>query len=103
MRDGLVVIDTFLNEIDAEVARGRLDSVGIAAEVDTDNCGGMRPHLDLTRGVRLLVDQKDEARAREAMADLASGDSSAPWKCPACGEDVEGNFTTCWNCGREQE
>jgi predicted amidophosphoribosyltransferase len=21
-----------------------------------------------------------------------------PWKCPTCGEEIEGQFTECWNC-----
>jgi hypothetical protein len=25
------------------------------------------------------------------------------WKCPACAEDVPGNFDTCWKCGREKD
>ncbi|MGB6221661.1 putative signal transducing protein [Haloferula sp.] len=23
----------------------------------------------------------------------------APWKCPSCGEEMEGQFGACWNCG----
>ena len=22
-----------------------------------------------------------------------------PWTCPQCGEEVEGTFAVCWNCG----
>ena len=22
-----------------------------------------------------------------------------PWRCPGCGEEVEGQFDECWNCG----
>ena len=27
---------------------------------------------------------------------------SKPWKCPRCGEQLEGQFTTCWNCGTDK-
>ncbi len=41
----------------------------------------------------------NEARAllRRALAPL--GAVEKPWKCRGCGEDVEGQFTQCWNCG----
>lgn len=26
-----------------------------------------------------------------------------PWPCPACGEEVPGNFALCWNCGQTRE
>ncbi|MFH2053762.1 MAG: DUF2007 domain-containing protein [bacterium] len=102
MRDGLVAVATYLNELDAAVARNRLDSLGVAAVVQADNCGGMRPHLDLTLGVKLLVDAADREKALEILADLETDDPSPPWLCPACGEEVEGNFSACWNCGQER-
>ncbi|MBU2500190.1 DUF2007 domain-containing protein [bacterium] len=102
MRDGLVAVATYLNELDAAVARNRLDSLGVAAVVQADNCGGMRPHLDLIRGVKLLVHTDDREKALEILADLEADDSSPPWLCPACGEEVEGNFSACWNCGQER-
>ena len=49
----------------------------------------------------------DDSKASEALAlieeaipsVLSSGDS---WKCPHCGEQVEGSFTECWNCGKSR-
>ena len=30
---------------------------------------------------------------------LSSEDSDLPsWKCPSCGEHIEGQFSACWNC-----
>ena len=30
---------------------------------------------------------------------LSSEDSDLPsWKCPSCGEQIEGQFSACWNC-----
>ena len=26
-----------------------------------------------------------------------------PWICSHCGEDIEGQFSECWKCGRERE
>lgn len=25
------------------------------------------------------------------------------WHCPTCGEELEGQFTECWNCGASRE
>ena len=102
MRDGFVMIRTFGNEVDAQIAQGTLASLGVSALLETDNCGGMRPHLDLTIGVRLLVAQADAERAREILPAIPVSAAGPSWTCPGCGEEVEGNFDTCWNCGRER-
>jgi hypothetical protein len=38
----------------------------------------------------------------QALVDTAANDLEGPhkdWVCPACGEQIEGQFGTCWNCG----
>lgn len=103
MRDDLTVVRTYVNETEAQAGRAHLQSLGIEALVEADNCGGMRPHMDLTLGVRLLVTHADEAAAREVLDSLAAPLVAEPWTCPACGEDSEAGFDTCWNCGRAQQ
>lgn len=100
MRDGFVVVGTFSSLVDAQVAQGTLESLGVPALLEADNCGGMRPHFDLTIGVRLLVAEPEADRAREILAEAPTPGPAAPWTCPGCGEEVEGNFDSCWNCGR---
>ncbi len=41
----------------------------------------------------------NEARVvlRRALAPL--GPIEKPWMCAGCGEEIEGQFTQCWNCG----
>ena len=36
-----------------------LESNGIEARLQTDDVGGLQPQLDLTRGIKLLVDEED--------------------------------------------
>ena len=55
MRDGMTLLFTYLNQVEGEIALGRLADLGVRAVLATDNCGGMRPHFDLQAGVRLLV------------------------------------------------
>ncbi len=102
MSNESVVIATYTNGPEAEAARARLVALGIAAEIQRDDVGGMYPQLDLTEGIRLVVNAEDEARARETLADLQTPDPSPPWICPACGEQVDGNFSVCWNCKQER-
>jgi len=59
-----VVVGEFENEIDAEIAKGHLESAGIKASVIKDDAGGMFPSLQNTEGVQLSVDQTDEEKAR---------------------------------------
>lgn len=28
-----------------------------------------------------------------------NANTGSPWKCPECGEEVDGQFTNCWQCG----
>ena len=57
-----IVIRYFLSAIDADLARGALQAAGIEAIVSADDCGGMRPHLQVGR-VALLVRAEDAEEA----------------------------------------
>lgn len=54
-----VVLRTFDNELTAKLAVSRLESQGIGALVQKDDCGGVYPPLQMTRGVRLRVRPED--------------------------------------------
>jgi hypothetical protein len=64
--DDLQVIRTFINNVDAELARGALEAAGIESMIRADDCGGTRPHLWMG-GVELLVRQEDMPRAEEVL------------------------------------
>ena len=49
----------------------------------------------------LWVAEQDEARALE-LIEADEDQSGHVWKCPKCGEEVEGQFDICWNCGTEK-
>jgi len=66
-----IVLETFSNRIEAEMAAGLLEAEGIEAMVRADDAGGAYPMLQFVRGVRLMVAQEDEARAREILAAMA--------------------------------
>ena len=62
----LVVVGTFSNTIEAELAQGALQAAGIASLVSADDAGGLRPSLWLS-GVRLLVRAEDARQAQEIL------------------------------------
>ncbi len=62
----MVVIRTFLNHVEADLARSALEAAGITAVIRADDCGGVRPHLWMA-GVELLVDEADQAQAEDVL------------------------------------
>jgi len=47
-----------------------------------------------------VVEDSDLPRARQLLREfLAEVGSPAPWRCPACGETVDGGLLLCWHCG----
>jgi hypothetical protein len=70
----LVVVGTYLNAVDAQLAQSALEGVGIDSMVRSDDCGGLRPHLWMG-GVELLVRAED---VEQALAALAAPDLPPP-------------------------
>jgi hypothetical protein len=62
----LVVVGTFLNKMEAEMAQGALEAADIDSMVSADDAGGLRPSLWMG-GVRLLVRAEDAERARKIL------------------------------------
>ncbi len=62
----LVVIRTFLNKIDADLAQGALEAAGIDAMVGADDAKGNEPGLWMG-GVRVLVREEDAEEASEIL------------------------------------
>jgi len=69
MWDEAVVAATFQNRVLAEMAAQLLVQEGIESFILADDAGGAYPPLQAVGGVRLLVDARDAARAREILED----------------------------------
>jgi hypothetical protein len=65
----LVVVQTFVDRIEAELAHSALEAAGIESMLRSDDAGGLRPHMTLTNGVELLVRPEDAAAARAVLDD----------------------------------
>lgn len=88
MKNALEVIATFENALDAEMARGRLESEGIRAFVQDGNIVGANWTLsNAVGGVKVAVLAQDLQRAIEILADAGTHeDEDSGWgKCSKCG------------------
>ena len=48
-----------------------------------------------------VINDNDYSRAQKFLenGEKAKTSETTDWACPKCGENVEGDFTTCWKCG----
>ena len=70
----LVVVQSYANRPEAELAKGTLESAGIPAMVQSDSVGGMREHLAWSgAGFKILVREEDVTEAREVLTTLSEG------------------------------
>ncbi len=63
----LSCVHIFSSRIDAEIARGLLESNGIQAVVTADDKGGADPFLTFTNGVKILVNENDIIAAKKIL------------------------------------
>jgi len=63
----LVVVRTFNDRIEAELAQSALEAAGIESMVRGDDAGGVQPGLWTAEGVDVLVRGEDAANAREIL------------------------------------
>lgn len=68
---------------------------GALGEIPADQCA---PEL-------WLDDERDEMLARRILDAAQNGPppGALPWRCHACGETLEAQFTACWRCGAGRE
>jgi hypothetical protein len=90
-----------LNRLLVHHAKNLLEAEGVHCLVLNENMAGAMGEVSfLDCEVQLWVrEERDAARAERI---LAAGSTTAPagpaWRC-TCGEELDGQFTQCWNCG----
>jgi hypothetical protein len=70
-KPALVTIRTFINELEAIVARSALEAASIDCIISADDCAGLQPSLSMSQGIRLVVKSGDADRADEVLTDKA--------------------------------
>lgn len=67
MSDRMVVIRSYANEFDALFAKAEIEAAGIPVAILSDGLGGVHPHLQFARGIRLAVPESEADTARELL------------------------------------
>jgi hypothetical protein len=88
---------------EAHLIRGMLEAGGIRAEVRGDQLYGAFGELPVLPTV-WIFDAAADREAQQLVAEYLRGTPARRhaherWACAACGEQLEGQFTDCWNCG----
>jgi hypothetical protein len=65
-----VCIRNFSSRTEALMAKGLLDTLGIASRIVGDDAGGVMPHLSFSNGVELRVRSFDARRALEVLEEV---------------------------------
>ena len=96
-------------EEDAEiqVLKSGLEEAGMPCIIRNENLAiarGEIPFLECFTELWVLNDD-DYPKAIELVTSWREAKSPAAgsWVCPGCQETLEGQFTSCWQCGREHE
>ncbi|HLS84865.1 MAG TPA: DUF2007 domain-containing protein [Burkholderiales bacterium] len=85
----------------AHHARNLLEAEGIRAVVKNEllsSAMGELPPIECQVEVWVLRGA-DAERATTLLRHGRSVPATSPWRCPACGEPAEPQFTQCWRCG----
>lgn len=89
---------------DAHMMRALLAQAGIEARVFNENAvGGMGeiPFIHVYPEV-WVVNERDVQPAQDLIREFERPAADAgSVTCAHCGEDIPGNFRSCWNCGEE--
>jgi hypothetical protein len=91
--ESLVTINHFKNVLESE---------GISCHIKNEHLGsivGEMPFVEVWPELWVKNDL-DYDRAKQLIDAAISGESpQRSWKCRKCGEENEGQFAACWNCG----
>lgn len=85
--------------------RNLLEVEGIECELKNEFLAGGMGELPPTEAwPELWIDEKDLSRAQQLLDAFQHEPAVVlpEWKCPNCGEQVEGQFSACWNCGADR-
>ena len=88
------------------ILKAALESHGIACEIRGEHLGGAAGELppgETWPELWTLDDRKLEQAIQIVQEALQPPESTSwPWTCPQCREELESQFSVCWNCGSER-
>ncbi len=97
-------VHTARHAAEAHLIRGYLQSEGINTIVRGEFLTGGIGELPADVCQVWVVADSDTDRAQALLREFLRGDAARAhaherWRCPGCNENIEGQFTDCWNCG----
>ncbi|MCC7485231.1 MAG: DUF2007 domain-containing protein [Burkholderiales bacterium] len=89
---------------EAHLVKGFLESNGITAVVRGEFLTSGWGELPADVCSVWIADDAQFERANELLIAFLTGGAAREhrgrhWRCPRCGEELEGQFTACWKCG----
>jgi len=91
-----------LNLLEVHHVKNLLEAEGIRCQIRNELLSRLAGEIPFTECAPelWLLDEHDLERAQRVLTDFRRGPAAAPpWKCPSCGEALEGQFSACWHCG----
>lgn len=78
-----------------------LASEGIPSEIRNQHLGGIMGEMPVfeTWPQLWVINDLDFDRATQLIDSVDAESPGPPWRCDKCGEQNEGQFAACWNCG----
>ncbi len=77
-----------------------LEVGGIRSEIRNQHLGGVMGEVPVFETwPQLWVNERDFDRAGQLIKQADAEEPGDPWRCAKCGEQNEGQFAACWNCG----
>ncbi|MCK6616262.1 MAG: DUF2007 domain-containing protein [Cyclobacteriaceae bacterium] len=83
-QDKIIVLKTFSNTIEANIAKTKLDAYGIPCFLTEENLANLYPIQNPRFSVRLHIFQKDNTRAAEVLSEVVQLPDDEPTRCPRC-------------------
>lgn len=93
------------NLIEIEMRKERLEQADIRCMIKNQRSSSLAGEIPFTEVFpELWVQDEDYDRARRLLEDglVLLPSNQDMWTCAGCGERHEGQFGTCWKCGRER-
>ncbi|WP_064606335.1 putative signal transducing protein [Photobacterium sp. J15] len=102
MNEPWVKVYNAANNLEAHSLKGMLENENIAVQLSGESLGSAAGELpaDVVQ-VGIWVCENQVAAARVLIERYENADYP-DWRCPNCGEQNEGQFEICWQCGHDK-
>jgi hypothetical protein len=103
----LFTASSMIDGANIQMLKDLLDEVEIRCMIRNEylsSAMGETPFLETSPELWILNDE-DYPRARQIIETWRTTriEINQPWTCAQCGEVIEGQFTSCWQCGTDDK